>query len=145
MDEIESARQAVAENPGSREAQRLLASEVTRLVHGEQGLASARRITDALFSGSVESLTEVDFEQLALDGIECTTIGADAGLVAVMAESPLARSRTAARTLVQSKAVRVNGQLMDDIGFSLSRENARYGRYHLIRRGKKSWHLVAHG
>ncbi len=145
MEEIEAARQAVAENPGSRAAQRLLASEVTRLVHGEQGLASARRITDALFSGSVESLTAVDFEQLALDGIECTTIGADAGLVAVMAESPLARSRTVARTLVQSKAVRVNGQLMDDIDFSLSRENARYGRYHLIRRGKKSWHLVAHG
>lgn len=145
MEEIEAARKAVVENPGSREAQRLLASEVTRLVHGEQGLASARRITDALFSGSVESLTEVDLEQLALDGIECTTIGAEAGLVAVVAESPLARSRTAARTLVQSRAVHVNGQLTDDIGFSLSRENARYGRYHLIRRGKKSWHLVAHG
>lgn len=145
MEEIEAARKAVDENPGSREAQRLLASEVTRLVHGEQGLVSARRITDALFSGAVESLTEVDLEQLALDGIECTTIDAEAGLVAVMAESPLARSRTAARTLVQSKAVRVNGQLTDDIDFSLSRENARYGRYHLIRRGKKSWHLVAHG
>lgn len=145
MEEIEAAGKAVAENPGSREAQRLLASEVTRLVHGEQGLVSARRITDALFSGSVESLTEVDLEQLALDGIECTTIGAEAGLVAVMAESPLARSRTAARTLVQSRAVHVNGQLTDDIGFSLSRGNARYGRYHLIRRGKKSWHLVAHG
>lgn len=145
MEEIEAARKAVEENPGSRTAQRLLASEVTRLVHGEQGLVSARRITDALFSGSVESLTEVDLKQLALDGIECTTIGAEAGLVAVMAESPLARSRTAARTLVQSKAVHVNGQLTDDIDFSLSRENARYGRYHLIRRGKKSWHLVAHG
>lgn len=144
-EEIEAARKAVAENPGSREAQRLLASEVTRLVHGEQGLVSARRITDALFSGSVEALTEVDLEQLALDGIECTTIGGEAGLVAVMAESPLARSRTAARTLVQSRAVSVNGQLTDDIDFSLSRENARYGRYHLIRRGKKSWHLVAHG
>lgn len=145
MEEIEAAHKAVDENPGSRAAQRLLASEVTRLVHGEQGLVSARRITDALFSGSLESLTEVDFEQLALDGIECTMIGADAGLVAVMAESPLARSRTMARTLVQSKAVRVNGQLMEDIDFSLSRENARYGRYHLIRRGRKSWHLVAHG
>lgn len=145
MEEIEAARKAVDEDPGSREAQRLLASEVTRLVHGEQGLVSARRITDALFSGSVESLTEVDLEQLALDGIECTMIGVEAGLVAVMAESSLARSRTAARTLVQSGAVRVNGQLTDDIDFSLSRENARYGRYHLIRRGKKSWHLVAHG
>ena len=145
MDEIEAARKAVAEHPESRAAQRLLASEVTRLVHGEQGLVSARRITDALFSGSLEYLTEVDFEQLELDGIACTRIGADAGLLAVMAESPLARSRTAARALVQSKAVRVNGHLMDDVDCTLSRQNARYGRYHLIRRGKKSWHLVAHG
>lgn len=144
MEEIEAAGKAVAENPGARDGQRLLADEVTRLVHGEQGLLSARRITDALFSGSVESLKKPDLEQLALDGIGCTTIEADAGLVAIMAQTPLARSRTAARGLVQSKAVRVNGQLTEDIERTLSPENALFGRYHLIRRGKKSWHLVAH-
>lgn len=144
MERIEAAERAVADNPGSREAQRLLASEVTRVVHGERGLRSALRITDALFSGSLESLTEVDFEQLALDGIDCTTIESDSGLVAVMARTPLARSRTAARQLVQSRAVRVNGQLTEDTECTLSRANARYGRYHLIRRGRKSWHLVAH-
>ena len=145
MEDIDAAGRAVAENPGSRAAQRLLAAEVTHLVHGEQGLQSATRITDALFSGSVESLTEVDFAQLALDGIECTTIDADAGLVSIMAQTPLARSRAAARRLVQSKAVRVNGQLTEDTERTLSPANALYGRYHLIRRGKKSWHLVAHG
>ena len=143
MEEIEAAGKAAAENPGARHGQRLLADEVTRLVHGEQGLLSARRITDALFSGSVESLKKPDLEQLALDGIGCTVIEADAGLVAVMAETPLARSRTAARGLVQSRAVRVNGQLTEDIEQTLSPENALFGRYHLIRRGKKSWHLVA--
>ena len=143
-EEIEAAGRAVAENPESRAAQRLLASEVTRLVHGERGLQSASGITDALFTGSVESLTEVDFEQLALDGIDCTTIEADTGLVAVMAQTPLARSRTAARRLLQSNAVRVNGQMTDDVERTLSPANALYGRYHLIRRGKKSWHLVAH-
>ena len=144
MEDIEAAERAVVENPGSREAQRLLASEVTRIVHGQRGLRSAQRITDALFSGSLESLTEVDFEQLALDGIDCTTIESDSGLVAVMAQTPLARSRTAARQLVQSRAVRVNGHLAEDTECTLSRANARYGRYHLIRRGRKSWHLVAH-
>ena len=144
VEEIAAAEEAVAEDPGSREAQRLLAAEVTGIVHGEQGLRSAQRITDALFSGSLESLTEVDFQQLALDGIDCTTIESDAGLVAVMAQTPLARSRTAARQLVQSRAVRVNGLLAEDAECTLSRANARYGRYHLIRRGRKSWHLVAH-
>ncbi len=143
VEEIEAAEKAVAEDPGSRAAQRLLASEVTRLVHGEEGLLSARRITDALFSGALESLTAIDFEQLALDGIECTTVEADVGLVAVMAQTPLARSRSAARRLVQSKAVRVNGELTEDTERTLSSSNALYGRYHLIRRGKKSWHLVA--
>ena len=142
--ELEAADEAVAENPGARTAQRLLATEVTRLVHGEQGLSSAQRITDALFSGAVESLTAADLEQLALDGMERTIIEAAAGLVAVLAQTPLARSQGAARRLVQSKAVRVNGQLTEDIERTLSPTNALFGRYHLIRRGKKSWHLVAH-
>ena len=70
----------------------------------------------ALFSGSVESLTEVDFEQLALDGIECTTIGVGRGAGRRHGTSRRWRVREPWRvTLVQSRAIRVNGQLMDDI------------------------------
>ncbi len=50
-------------------AQRVLAEQVTRLVHGEEGLTAAKRITDSrLFSGAIADLTQADLEQLAQDG-----------------------------------------------------------------------------
>ncbi|VEA37625.1 tyrosyl-tRNA synthetase [Salmonella enterica subsp. enterica] len=50
-------------------AQYVLAEQVTRLVHGEEGLVAAKRITECLFSGSLSALSEADFEQLAQDGV----------------------------------------------------------------------------
>ena len=50
-------------------AQYVLAEQVTRLVHGEDGLQAAKRITECLFSGSLSALSEADFEQLAQDGV----------------------------------------------------------------------------
>ena len=69
--------------PQQRAAQRALADAVTALVHGEAALESARRISEALFSGQIEALTLADFEQLRLDGIDCTVVGErPAGLLA---------------------------------------------------------------
>ncbi len=47
----------------------LLAEQVTRLVHGEEGLEAAKRITESLFNGNLSDLSEADFEQLAQDGV----------------------------------------------------------------------------
>jgi tyrosyl-tRNA synthetase len=56
----------------------------------------------------------------------------------------LATSRGAARKLIQSKSIHVNGLEADDCEAILSRETALYRRFHLIRRGKKVWHLAVH-
>lgn len=50
-------------------AQYVLAEQVTRLVHGEEGLEAAKRITESLFNGNLSDLSEADFEQLAQDGV----------------------------------------------------------------------------
>ncbi len=47
----------------------MLAEQVTRLVHGEEGLEAAKRITESLFNGNLSDLSEADFEQLAQDGV----------------------------------------------------------------------------
>jgi tyrosyl-tRNA synthetase len=47
----------------------VLAEQVTRLVHGEEGLVAAKRITESLFNGNLSDLSEADFEQLAQDGV----------------------------------------------------------------------------
>merc|ERR1711879_367164 len=90
IDEIEATD---AEIQGRKTGQPILAEEVTRLVHGEEALASARRITEALFAGDVSALSETELEQIKLDGlpssdlvleglsdIPMTTLFADCGM-----------------------------------------------------------------
>ncbi len=145
LDEIDALEAEVSRAPQARAAQRALADNVTRLVHGEAALESARRITAALFGGAIGALTVADLEQLALDGMDKTTIDAhELGLVAFLADAKLAQSRGAARKLIASRGVSVNGVAVDDEGFELSPGTALHGRFHLVRRGKKAWHLAVH-
>ena len=71
INEIEAADQASGSKP---EAQRILAEEMTRLIHGEEALQAAQRITNSLFSGDESGLTENDYAQLALDGLPAFTV-----------------------------------------------------------------------
>jgi tyrosyl-tRNA synthetase len=144
LDELARLRESVARDPGQREAQRRLAREVTALVHGEAEVLSAERISAALFGDRVGDLTEGDLEQLRRDGMPNSTVGRNEHLVAMLATSGLATSRGAARKLIQSKSIQVNGLEADDCEAVLSPETALYHRFHLIRRGKKVWHLAVH-
>ena len=144
--EINELAESLAGEAHTRTAQRRLAEEVTLLVHGAEALGSAERISRALFQGAIGDLTAEDFEQLRLDGMACTEIDTQSAAVAtVLADSGLAASRGAARKLVESRGVSLNGEVVDDVGKTLERSGALHGRYHLLRRGKKAWHLVIHG
>lgn len=141
--EIDGVMKAFRESPGERLAQRILAVEVTRLLHGERALASAQRITEALFSGSIGALTAEDLEQLTQDGMESTLVsGSSVALANILAEAGLATSRSQARKLVASKGVRVNGSVVEDPEAELDFSDALHGRFYLLRRGKKNWHLI---
>ncbi len=141
--EIDALEREVRAAPQLRSAQTRLAEEVTELVHGREALRSAQRIAKCLFGGAVQSLEEGDLEQLRLDGLDCTGIPADrAGLLAALADSGLAGSRGAARKLVGAGGVSVNGVIQDDTERILDFTDALHGKYYLLRRGKKSWHLL---
>ena len=141
--EIEALMDGFRAAPGEREAQKRLAREVTALLHGLEGLDSARRITDALFSGAIEALTEADLIQLQQDGMDSTAVEADTvGLLTLLADAGLAPSRGQARKLVLGSGIRVNGHVVDDVETELDFSDALHGRFYLLRRGKKNWHLV---
>jgi tyrosyl-tRNA synthetase len=143
IDEIELRDQAAVGRP---EAQAVLAREVTRLVHGDDGLLAAERISLALFSGDISSLTESDFAQLRLDGLPSTAWGADSlDLVEALVTSELASSNKMAREFVSNGAVSVNGEKMLDALVVLRKEQALFDRYWLVRRGKKLFHLYYKG
>lgn len=124
-------------------AQGILAREVTRLVHGVEGLAAAERISRALFTGDTNTLSGEDCEQLKLDGLPNTLlIGGRKNIVDALVETGLASSNKMAREFIANNAVTVNGSFVDSPDFDLRVEASLFGKYAIIKRGKKMFHLV---
>ena len=125
------------------EAQGILASEVTKLLHGTEGLNAAKRISDGLFSGDISKLTRGDLEQLDLDGLPKTSF--DEGrvdIVQALVRCELAKSNKMAREFIGNNAISVNGSSIDSTDFILDSNSALDGGYFVLRRGKKMFHLV---
>jgi tyrosyl-tRNA synthetase len=141
--EIDALQREACEAPESRAAQMRLAREVTSLVHGPQALASAERITHALFDGDLAGLAEHDLAQLQQDGMAATAIAGPAfGLLDGLVAAGLATSKGAARKLVQGGGIRINGQVQVDPECQLEWQSGLFGRFYLVRKGKKTWHML---
>lgn len=123
-------------------AQQVLAEEVTKLVHGEQGLIAAKRITESLFSGSLKSLSQDDFAQLEQDGMPTVLLNTDADLQQALVNADLAPSRGQARTMIESNAISINGEKQSTADYKFSESDRLFGRYTLLRRGKKYYCLL---
>ena len=139
--EIAAAGAAMQERPEGRSGQRLLAAEATRLVHGDAALTAAQSITSALFDGDVRGLEADEIAQLEQDGMACTTIAPRTGLLTAMVVAGLATSNGAARKLVQGGGVYINGAAVVEPTMQFDAAMALHGRYFLLRRGKRNWHL----
>lgn len=127
------------ENKGKPRAQLILAEQMTRFVHGEEGLASAERITQALFSGNVQLLSLNELKQLELDGLPSMQ-SAEQDLVKLLVESSLTNSKRIARELIGSNAISVNGDKVDAENPNLN--YPLFDQYWLLQRGKKHFCLV---
>lgn len=144
MDDIAAISADQQASPGQRNGQRHLARSVTQLVHGDAGLQSAERITDSLFGGDLDRLTASDLAQLQLDGVPSVEIAEENLLTDSLVAVDFTPSKSRARQLVQQGGVTVNGVKATDADQQLVRGDALFGRYHLIRRGKKAWALLSH-
>lgn len=135
---------------GRPQAQALLAEEVTRLVHGVDGLEAAKRITHALFAGDVSDLSEADFEQLKQDGlpsISLSEVAEGSTLTSLLVEAGLAASGKQVKDALGRQAVIVNGSPVTpeqnmNLSLVFNNEAAFYGRFLLLKMGKKKYLLV---
>lgn len=152
IEEIEAIEQADQENGGKPQAQAILAREATRLVHGEEGLAAAERITQALFSGETDQLSEQDLEQIQLDGLPSSSLAevnlAETPLTSLLADAGLAASGKQVKDALQRNSVVVNGVakgMEDNMAAAeiFTPENGYFGKYFLVKLGKKKHHLFA--
>ena len=126
-----------------RLAQRRLAKEVTQIVHGEEGLEKAERITKAVFSGDVSSLSKEEIAEAFKDD-QVIEVSEDVNVVDFLASSGLAQSKGEARKLVQGGGVSVNSIKVNDITFMIKKENAIDGVYSFVKKGKKNHALIKH-
>ncbi|MBL0458179.1 tyrosine--tRNA ligase [Aeromonas enteropelogenes] len=137
IDELEAED---ATRQGRKQAQQVLADELTELVHGKEELAAARRISELLFCGDVARLGESDLAQLAQDGMPSSRIEGETDLVSLLVACGLVSSKRIARELLAAGAISLNGEIRQDE--QLGRGERLFGRYLLLRRGKKQYHLV---
>ena len=141
--EIEVIEAADRDSGKKPEAQRILAEQATELVHGTAALEAAQRISQSLFSGSVDALTETDFEQLAQDGVPGVALESSAdGLIDALVAAGLAKSKSEARGFLQSGSVTVNGAKIDALDHRFTDTDRRFGRFTLLRRGKKNYAML---
>ena len=142
IDEINALQEEDQQSGKAPRAQYVLAEQVTQLVHGEEGLAAARRITESLFSGALSSLTGEDFAQLAQDGMPTVTLSQGDDLQQALVAAELVPSRGQARTLISSNAVAINGEKQSNAEYLFSDADKLFGRYTVLRRGKKHYCLI---
>lgn len=138
--EIETLEEELRTNPEGRGAQKTLAREVTRLVHGEDGLAAAEKVTQSLFSGDVSQLGEAELIEAMRDMASATVEAAEETLlIDLLVASGLAPSKRQARQDVESGAVYVNGVKQSGIETVVGPEQRLFGKYVILRRGKKNY------
>lgn len=142
VDEIESIEAQDKASGTKPEAQRILAEEMTRLIHGEEALAAAERISTNLFAEDQSALTESDFQQLSLDGLPTYTISESINIVQALTTTALAKSNNEARGFISQGAVMVNGQKINTADYIFSDSDKRFGRYSIVRRGKRNHALL---
>ncbi len=146
LDEVTDLAETTARSPEKRAAQRVLAREATRLIHGEAGLREAEAITEALFTGDIATLTEEQLAQ-AFRGVPTTRLATVAGstFIDLLVSTGLASSRRVARELLSSGAVVANGRRVTDPAAAVLPDMPLHGRYLVLRKGKRTYHLVIVG
>ena len=123
------------------QAQRILAEQLTRFVHAEEGLASAQRITELLFNGQVQTLTLAELEQLEQDGLTVNTISdTQISIAELLVKSKLASSKRQARELITANAIKINSMVVTDEHAQL--DISLFERFWIIQRGKKQFRLI---
>lgn len=145
--QIEAADAASGVKP---EAQRILAEEMTRLIHGDEGLTAAQRITQALFSDDLASLSEADLMQLKQDGLPSSQLIranlADTSLTQILVDAEMAPSGKQVKDALQRGAVLINGVAIgqDDnmnVSACFAVDRAYFDGLYICKLGKKKYHL----
>jgi tyrosyl-tRNA synthetase len=144
---IEGLEEATRTSPESRDAQRTLAREVTRMVHGEEHVSRAERASSVLFDEEITNLAADDVLSV-FDDVPSSTVGVETlagdgvAVVELLASSGLTSSKGEATRLIRGGGVYVNNRRITDERARLRPSDAIDGRLFVLRKGAKQNHVV---
>lgn len=141
-EEIEALEVSVQEEPHLRKAQKALAEEMTRLIHGEDALETAQRITAALFSGDLKALSASEMKNAFKDVPSTELAKEDKNIVDLLVEANISPSKRQAREDVTNGAISINGEKVTDLDYVINGKDRLEDEFAIIRRGKKKYHMV---
>ena len=144
QDEIAKLEQSLEEAPHLREAQKALAENVTRFIHGQEALDDAIRISQALFSGDLKSLSADELRAGFKDVPQVTLSNDTTNLVEAIVETGISSSKRQAREDISNGAIYINGEREQDLKYELSDEDKIEGEFTILRRGKKKYFMVTY-
>ncbi|MCT1927003.1 tyrosine--tRNA ligase [Staphylococcus pasteuri] len=141
-EEIDQLEQSKEEAPHKREAQKALAENVTRFIHGEAALNDAIRISQALFSGDLKSLSAKELKEGFKDVPQVELSKETTNIIEALIETGIATSKRQAREDVNNGAIYINGERQQDVNYELSDQDKIEDEFTIIRRGKKKYFMV---
>ncbi|MGX7092083.1 tyrosine--tRNA ligase [Hutsoniella sourekii] len=143
-EEIEALEEEIKDRPHLRTAQKRLAEEITEFVHGKEALEDAQKITDALFSGDIRSLTPEQIETgfKNMPQFEAPVNSEHPELAIWLVDTGLVDSRRQAREFVSNGAISINGKKITDVDYPISKADAIGDKYIVVRRGRKNYFLI---
>lgn len=141
-EEIEAFEVTVTEEAHLRKAQKALAEEMTKMIHGEAALENAIRITNALFSGDIKALSANEMKEVFKDVPSIELTKEDKNIVDLIVEGAISSSKRQAREDVTNGAISINGEKITDVGYVISAADRLDDSFAIVRRGKKKYHMV---
>ncbi|KKD21453.1 tyrosine--tRNA ligase [Staphylococcus cohnii subsp. cohnii] len=140
--EINDLEKSLQEAPHLREAQKALAENVTRFIHGQDALDDAIRISQALFSGDLKSLSAKELKEGFKDVPQVDLNHTTSNIVEAIVETGISSSKRQAREDINNGAIYINGERQQDVNYELSDEDKIDNAFTIVRRGKKKYFMI---
>lgn len=140
-EEIINVMEQHKKEPAKRIAQQQLTKCIITDIHGEEEYEKALAISKALFSGNIKEIPVEELET-AFKGVPSSELSSDKNIVDVLVESSICSSKREAREMIQNGSISINGDKVTDLEFLVTKGSALGGKYTIIRRGKKKYHML---
>ena len=142
-DEINKIMEEHKKTPELRLAQKTLAREFITDLHGKEEFEKALRISEALFSGNIATLSKEELKD-AFNNVPSCELKEDKNIVDLLVEAGICSSKREAREFVSNNSISVNGMKINDLSFIIRKDNAIVDNFTIIRKGKKKYYVIKH-